>query len=177
MGERPRLQKLALAGNRLTELPQTLAQSTDLELVRISANQLAECPEQLLSLPKLAWLAFAGNPFSQSDLSIQTVPEVTSSSFTLHEVLGQGASGIISKATWNQKQTTFPDDIAIKVFKGEVTSDGYPEDELQACLKVGSHPNLVQSLAQVNEEKYSALIMGGLIPSHFSNLGVSAMLG
>jgi len=170
LGERPRLQKLALAGNRLTELPQTLAQSTALELVRISANQLAECPEQLLSLPKLSWLAFSGNPFSQSDLSIQSVPEVASSSFTLHDVLGQGASGVISKATWNQKQATFPDDIAVKVFKGEVTSDGYPEDELQVCLKVGSHPNLVQSLAQVNEEEYSALIMG-LIPSHFSNLG------
>lgn len=171
LGERPRLQKLALAGNRLTHLPQTLSQSTNLELVRISANQLAECPDQLLGLPKLAWVAFSGNPFSQSDVKVQSVPEIQSSSFTLQQVLGQGASGVISKAVWNTDQTSFPDDIAVKVFKGEVTSDGYPEDELQACLKVGDHPNLVQSLAQVNEKGCLALIMN-LIPPHYSNLGL-----
>mgnify|MGYP005989052205 FL=1 len=171
LGERPRLQKLALAGNRLTHLPQTLAQSTNLELVRISANQLVECPDQLLSLPKLAWFAFSGNPFSQSDVSIQSVPDMPSSSYTLQQVLGQGASGVISKAQWNQDQPLFPDEIAVKVFKGEVTSDGYPKDELHACLKVGHHPNLVKSLAQVNEKGYLALIMS-LIPPHYTNLGL-----
>ena len=64
----------------------------------------------------------------------------------------------------------------MKVFKGEVTSDGYPEDELQACLKVGNHPNVVQSLAQVKEDlnpggKYLALIMT-LIPENYKNLGL-----
>ncbi len=171
LGQRPRLQKLALAGNLLTHLPLTLAQSSNLELVRISANRLIECPSQLLGLPKLAWFAFAGNPFSQSNISIVPVPVIPSSSFTLQHVLGQGASGVISQATWNSKQTAFPDDIAVKVFKGEVTSDGYPEDELQVCLKVGNHPNLVQSLAQVNEAGYLALIMN-LIPAHYKNLGL-----
>jgi protein kinase-like protein/Leucine Rich Repeat (LRR) protein len=172
LGERPRLQKLALAGNCLTHLPQSMSQLDNLELVRISANQLTECPEQLLSLPKLAWFAFAGNPFSQTNSAIQSVPVLPSSSFSLQDVLGQGASGVISKATWNnKKQTDFPKDIAVKVFKGEVTSDGYPDDELQACLKVGNHPNVVQSLAQVNEDGYLALIMN-LIPSHFRNLGL-----
>ena len=172
LGERPLLQKLALAGNRLTHLPETLVQSKNLELVRISANQIAECPDQLLGLPKLAWLAFSGNPFSQSNVDIQSVPEIESSCYTLNKVLGQGASGVISKASWNQQQQPdFQDDIAVKVFKGEVTSDGYPQDELQACLKVGNHPNLVKSLAQVNEEGYLALIMS-LIPSHYDNLGL-----
>ena len=170
IGERPRLQKLALAGNRLTSLPKNMSQLTNLELVRISANQLTECPDQLLTLPKLAWFAFSGNPFSISEIEINSVPEIPSSRYTLQEVLGQGASGVISKASWNQAQTEFPDDIAVKVFKGEVTSDGYPKDELQACLKVGHHPNIVKSLAQVNEKDYLALIMD-LIPSHFSNLG------
>jgi hypothetical protein len=188
LGERPRLQKLALAGNRLTELPQTLAKAHNLELVRISANKLTQCPEQLLSLPKLAWIAFAGNPFSaikqttcnEDDSEIHTemksVPQVSSTSYTLENVLGQGASGVISKAHWNTLQSQFPDDIAVKVFKGEVTSDGYPQDELQACLQVGKHPNLVQSLAQVKEDlnpggKYLALIMS-LIPASYQNLGL-----
>ncbi|MFT6985832.1 MAG: hypothetical protein ACJAT7_001652 [Psychromonas sp.] len=171
LGWRPRLQKLALAGNRLTALPQTLALSSNLELVRISANKLTECPDQLLALPKLAWFAFSGNPFSQSDISVQSIPAIPSSSFTLQEVLGQGASGVISKATWHKKQTRFPEQIAVKVFKGSVTSDGYPEDELQACLQAGNHPNLIQPLAQVNENGYLALIMS-LIPAHYRNLGL-----
>jgi len=171
LGERPRLQKLALAGNRLIQLPKTLSQSDNLELVRISANKLTECPEQLLGLPKLAWFAFSGNPFTRSKVRINAVPTLPSASFTLQNVLGQGASGVISKAVWNTPQTRFPDDIAVKVFKGEVTSDGYPEDELQACLKVGHHANLVQSIAQVNEHEYLALIMN-LIPPHYNNLGL-----
>jgi len=182
LGERPKLQKLALAGNQLTCLPLTLAQAHNLELVRISANKLTECPDQLLSLPRLAWIAFAGNPFTevkrtancetdnQTHTKVNSVPQVSSASYTLENILGQGASGIISKAHWSTPQSQFPDDIAVKVFKGEVTSDGYPQDELQACLQVGNHPNLVQSLAQVNEENYLALIMN-LIPEHYQNLG------
>ncbi len=175
LGERPRLQKLALAGNRLTHLPQTLANAHNLELVRISANKLAQFPEQLLNLPNLAWIAFAGNPFSQisvnDDNKATSVPLIASSSYTLEHVLGQGASGVISKAIWNSPQADFPDDIAVKVFKGEVTSDGYPEDELQACLQVGKHANLVQSLALVKEEQHLALVMN-LIPEHYKNLGL-----
>jgi hypothetical protein len=171
LGERPKLQKLALAGNQLTQLPGNLTQLTNLELVRISANQLTECPDQLLALPKLAWLAFSGNPFTCSDIDIQSVPLVPYSSFALQNVIGQGASGIISKAVWNKPTDDFPDDIAVKVFKGEVTSDGYPEDELQACLKVGGHASLVKSLAQVNEKGCLALVMQ-LIPEHYSNLGL-----
>lgn len=175
LGERPRLQKLALAGNQLTHLPQTLAQAHNLELVRISANKLTQCPEQLLNLPNLAWFAFAGNPFtavnSEANAKVKSVPELSSANYTLENVLGQGASGVISKAHWNTPQSQFPEDIAVKVFKGEITSDGYPQDELQACLQVGYHSNLVESLAQVNEENYLALIMT-LIPENYQNLGL-----
>lgn len=175
LGKRPYLQKLALAGNQLTSLPSTMSQLENLELIRISANNLTECPTQLLDLPKLAWIAFSGNPFVQSDINVKSVPSISQSSFTLQETLGQGASGIISKAVWNEPQSEFPQDIAVKVFKGEVTSDGYPKDELQACLKVGNHPNLVQSLAQVNEDGYLALVMN-LIPPHYQNLGLPPSL-
>ncbi len=175
LGERPRLQKLALAGNKLTRLPLTMAKLSNLELLRISANNLTECPEQLLRLPKLAWFAFSGNPFSQSTINIASVPVLSSTSFKLHNILGKGASGIISKATWTETSPEFPDEVAVKVFKGKVTSDGYPEDELQACLKTGSHKNLISPLAQVNEEDCLALIMT-LIPEHYKNLGLPPTL-
>lgn len=171
LGQRSNLQKLALAGNKLTCLPASLVNSSKLELLRISANEMTEFPEQLLSLPKLAWFAFAGNPFSQSSVEIKSVPLVKKSSYQLQQVLGQGASGVISKAKWLNAQTDFPDEIAVKVFKGEITSDGYPEDELQACLKVKTHPNLVQSLAQVKDDGELALVMD-LIPHNYMNLGL-----
>ncbi|WP_158770126.1 leucine-rich repeat-containing protein kinase family protein [Paraglaciecola sp. L1A13] len=175
LGERPRLQKLALAGNKLTSLPENMHQLHNLELLRISANDLSECPEQLLNLPKLAWFAFAGNPFSHADVHIESVPHVKSSSYALHQVLGQGASGVISKATWHEQIYDFPAQVAVKVFKGQVTSDGYPKDELQVCLKVGGHKNLVRPLAQVTEVDYLALIME-LIPHDYRNLGLPPSL-
>ncbi|GLS90855.1 serine/threonine protein kinase [Psychromonas marina] len=180
LGERPRLQKLALAGNRLTTLPTTMHKLENLELLRLSANQLTECPEQVLDLPKLAWFAFAGNPFCKSDVVIESVPSIASSSYTLKNILGQGASGVIYRASWNRSQADlseyqFPEQIAVKVFKGEVTSDGYPQDELQACLKVGNHTNLVQSLAQVEAPDTLSLIMA-LIPAHYKNLGLPPCL-
>lgn len=171
LGERPRLQKLALAGNRLKRLPVSFAKCKNLELLRISANQLSHFPDQLLDLPKLAWLAFSGNPFSQSKRPSQSIPLVSSTSFVLSEVLGQGASGVISLGHWQEEQTEFAADIAVKVFKGEVTSDGYPADELNACLQAGYHPNLVQTLAQIKEDNYLALVMA-LIPAKFKNLGL-----
>jgi serine/threonine protein kinase len=82
---------------------------------------------------------------------------------------------VISEAAWHQKPQGFPDKVAVKVFKGSVTSDGYPEDELQACLKAGDHPNLIRPLAEVNEQGYLALIME-LIPAHYRNLGLPPTL-
>ncbi|MCG7499315.1 leucine-rich repeat-containing serine/threonine-protein kinase [Vibrio sp. Of7-15] len=175
LGERPRLQKLALAGNKLTHLPDSMRQLTNLQLLRISANSLSSFPEPLLHLPKLAWLAFSGNPFCQVEGNSDSVPTISSDSYVISQLLGQGASGVISQAAWLDNPHHFPEHVAVKVFKGEVTSDGYPSDELLACLKTGFHPNLVKSIAQVLEPDHLALVME-LIPSAYKNLGLPPSL-
>ncbi|OEE35857.1 protein kinase [Vibrio genomosp. F10 str. ZF-129] len=175
LGHRPRLQKLALAGNKIQQLPDSMSQLNNLELIRLSANQLTEFPKPLLSLPRLAWLAFAGNPFCENNKLTTQVPQVSSDSYQLNQVLGQGASGIISHADWLNEEYDFPKHVAVKVFKGAVTSDGYPQDELHACLQTGRHPNLVKSIAQVNEENYLSLVME-LIPENYFNLGLAPSL-
>ncbi|WP_373938558.1 leucine-rich repeat-containing serine/threonine-protein kinase [Vibrio kanaloae] len=175
LGERPRLQKLALAGNKIRVLPDSMENLSNLELVRLSANQLTEFPEFLIKLPKLAWLAFAGNPFCKHPSSLDSVPAVSSQSYSLNQVLGQGASGVISHASWLNSDFDFPQEVAVKVFKGEVTSDGYPHDELESCLQAGHHNNLVKSIAQVEEQDYLALVME-LIPSSYYNLGLPPTL-
>ncbi|MFO6424113.1 protein kinase [Motilimonas sp. KMU-193] len=174
MGEMYRLQKLALAGNQLTELPASMANCNNLELVRLSANRLSAIPNWLLTLPKLAWLAFSGNPFSHVEhCQSATIPSISSSQYQLGEVLGQGASGVIYRAQLNHQQTA--QDVAIKVFKGGLTSDGYPSDELDCCLTTSSHPNLIKVLAQVDEADQLALVME-LIPTNFTNLGLPPSL-
>ncbi|WP_117234553.1 leucine-rich repeat-containing protein kinase family protein [Vibrio maerlii] len=175
LGERSKLQKLALAGNRIQKLPDSFSQLINLELVRLSANNLQAFPDVLLKLPKLAWMAFSGNPFCHSEEERCNVPTVASSSYSINHTLGQGASGVISHATWLNEELDFPAQVAVKVFKGEITSDGYPKDELEACLATGHHENLVKSIGQVNEVDHLSLVME-LIPEHFDNLGLPPTL-
>lgn len=170
IGQLTRLEKFALAGNQIRVLPESFAQLKNLGLLRISANALTEFPEVLLELPKLAWLAFSGNPFCPDHDEHLEFVQVHSSDIALHEVLGMGASGLISRGTWRNNEHGFAEQVAVKVFKGEVTSDGFPKDELDACLTVGSHENLVKPLAHIHESDCAALVMD-LIPADYYNLG------
>lgn len=141
LGERPRLQKLMLAGNRLSELPPSLVQLHQLELLRIAANRLETLPGWLLQLPRLAWLAFAGNPGSDraeaAALASHPQAPITRNQLVVGELLGQGASGLIHRARWSGRE------VAVKLFKGQMTSDGLPHSEMAACLSAGHHPQLL----------------------------------
>lgn len=176
IGQLTRLQKLMLAGNQLKSLPSAMANCTNLQLIRLSANQLTDLPDWLLRLPKLAWLAFAGNPLCQTQTPTDSeteiaLPTLCITEFELKHLLGEGASGLIYQAQHQNPQSKVLCDVAVKLFKGEVTSDGYPHDELQACLKVGHHPNLVKTTAKIVSKNQTGLVMD-LIPQGFFNLGL-----
>lgn len=166
------IQKLALAGNQLTSLPTELSNSKNLGLLRISANLLTEFPDWLLSMPKLSWLAFAGNPFCYKPAIENNLAEIHWESLSIEHQLGQGASGIISKAIW-QKNISETTEVAVKEFKGAVTSDGLPEDEMNACILAGTHKNLIPLLGKITNHahKKEGLVLG-LIPPSFKNLGL-----
>lgn len=169
IGNCHRLQKCALAGNKLKSLPEEMANCRNLELLRISANQLQELPNWLLSLPKLTWLAFSGNVFNSNHAMHNSLQRINWHNLQLKEVLGQGASGIISKAELVGEHKT----VAVKVFKGEVTSDGLPHDEMLACIEAGTHENLVKVLGQIENhpEGKEGLVLE-LIPNDYKNLGM-----
>ncbi|NMH66914.1 leucine-rich repeat-containing protein kinase family protein [Shewanella salipaludis] len=181
MGKLYRLQKLALAGNELTSLPDTMADCHGLELVRLSANRLTALPDWLLQLPRLAWLAFGGNPLCRpvaGEPVAATVPKVKLADIALTERLGEGASGVIFRGKWRPAVAGLAgaeSEIAVKLFKGAVTSDGYPEDELDCCLTAGGHPNLIRVIGQIAEPEQLGLVME-LIPDDFSNLGLPPSL-
>ena len=164
MGKLTKLQKCALAGNKIEKLPSSMQNCQNLELLRLSANNLHDIPSWLLELPKLSWLAFSGNPCSLSpSVQLQT---------TLHDnlkfgqLLGSGASGEIYKAF----SKDLDKEVAVKLFRGAVTSDGYAQDEMNACMMAGEHPNLIKVLAKIEEENYLGLLLE-IIPPDFYNLG------
>ena len=145
------LQKLALAGNRLHSLPPDMAACTRLELLRIAANRMTGLPDWLLRLPRLSWLAYAGNAFCEEvdeawQQDARTHP-VAWEALTLSRVLGEGASGVIHRAEWSEGETRR--DVAVKLFKGEVTSDGLPLNEMAACVGAGPHASLIPVLGRL----------------------------
>ncbi|MEO0885540.1 MAG: protein kinase [Cyanobacteria bacterium J06648_10] len=178
IGKLHRLQKLMLAGNRLTDLPKALANCTNLELIRLAANQLKQLPDWLYRLPRLSWLAYAGNPFCEAisrervgKREVRSLPTIEAPTLTRGEILGEGASGIIYKGTWMPHNLTAPPQaVAIKLFKGDITSDGSPLDEMQACMAAGDHPNLVQVLGKLTSVTETGLVFS-FITSDYDNLG------
>jgi Leucine-rich repeat (LRR) protein len=180
IGNLTRLRKLALAGNQLTALPVSMSQCESLELIRLSANQFKVMPDWLFQLPKLAWLAFSGNPCTVSNqVQVADLPQAELKDIKLLQQIGMGASGVIHKAQWlnkNNESTGNPtDDIAVKLFKGRVTSDGYPQDELDCCLTAGEHKNLIKTIGFIPNPKQLGLLMA-LIPSTYRNLGLPPSL-
>jgi hypothetical protein len=173
LGQRGRLQKLMLAGNRLQHLPEQMQALTRLELLRISANRFEELPEWLYTLPRLAWLAFAGNPVSDAveaaAIAQQAISDIDWRELTLQHRLGEGASGVIHRASWQTPERATA--VAVKLFKGAVTSDGLPRSEKAACIAAGSHPNLIGIAGRVSghPEDAKGLVMS-LIAPEFKNL-------
>jgi hypothetical protein len=144
IGSCARLQKLMLAGNQLADLPEAMRGCVGLELLRISANQFQALPEWLLQLPRLTWLAFGGNPVSAAPQAPSpAVARAQWADLVLGEKLGEGASGVIHKAHWQPSPQEAGHPVAVKLFKGTVTSDGFPAEEMAACLAAGDHAHLI----------------------------------
>ena len=166
IGDLAKLRKFPLAGNQLSTLPESMANCKVLELIRLSANNFEVLPEWLLHLPKLAWLAFSGNPCSISPKS--ELSEVAYESLEMSELLGEGASGEIYRA--HDKEAA--KEVAVKLFKGAVTSDGYAHDEMNAYMSTGEHPHLISVHARIKGDEKLGLVLE-LIPSHYENLGLA----
>ena len=162
------LQKVTIAGNLIEEIPTEMANCVNLELLRIAANKLKVIPEWLFELPKLSWVAFGGNPASYKIPLNTNFESFDWNDFTINELLGEGASGFISKATWKSRKEA----IALKIFKGDMTSDGLPEDEMQVSISAGMHENLIEVLGKIkNHPKNKNGLIMKLVSPEFINLG------
>jgi hypothetical protein len=168
IGQCTSLQKVMLAGNSLTSLPDEMSRCVHIELLRISANQLQQIPSWIFQLPKLAWLAFAGNPCVSDFMEKEKISYTSWNTFRIQEQLGEGASGNIYKAISIDAFEV----VAVKIFKGAVTSDGYPQDEMHACIHAGTHSNLVPVTSIItNHPESKAGLVFKLIPTAYKILG------
>ncbi len=193
LGRCTRLQKLMLAGNRLHRWPSSLAACTSLELLRLSANAFEQVddalPAWLLQLPRLSWLAYAANPFSErwqaqqqeAAVDFEAANGIHWRHLRMGERLGEGASGTIHAAQWceaeaasgasgssaSSEQPSAAREVAVKLFKGAITSDGLPRSEMAACLAAGNHPKLAAVLGQVvgHPQGQQGLVMARMPPS------------
>ncbi|KAI3399639.1 hypothetical protein diail_6280, partial [Diaporthe ilicicola] len=182
IGKCERLQKCMLAGNQLQTLPEELQHCRKLGLLRLSSNKLQALPDWLFDMPELAFLSFAGNPCSASEAvnlagdSQLGLAHVDWSELEVQHTLGEGASGIISKGVWKIGPST-KEEVAIKLFRGALTSDGKPEDEMTACIAAGQHQNIIDVLGRIHghPDEANGTFKGGLvmqlIPPHYQTLG------
>ncbi len=178
LGACHRLQKLALAGNRLAALPAGIARCERLELLRLSANRfetLADAlPDGLLALPNLTWLAYAGNPFNAGQearaLAATPIAQIAWPELQLGERLGEGASGHIHSARWRPAGGV-DRPVAVKLFKGAVTSDGLPGSEMAACIAADVHAHVIGVEGRLfgHPQGAQGLVMG-LIPPRYRSL-------
>lgn len=167
------LQKLMLAGNALRALPSRMVACRRLELLRLSANQLPGLPAWLLALPRLSWLAYAGNPFCAdfAPLDAPLIRAIPWSGLRPSIKLGEGASGVIHQAEWLEGDQRLA--VAVKRFKGAMTSDGLPHHEMQACIHAGEHAHLIPLLGRVidHPEQVEALVMALVDPAFVTLAG------
>jgi hypothetical protein len=165
------MQKLALAGCGISDLPPEMQNCRDLELLRISADNFeTRPPDWLFTLPRLAWYSDAGNPFC-ADYPTQKslLVGVPWSDVTLAERINESPSSEVFVAAL----TNTGEKVAAKLFKRSLTSDGYPEDDMRACMAAGQHDNLVAIRGALTEhpEGRQGLIMS-LIPPRYEKLGL-----
>lgn len=170
IGACTKLQKVMLAGNQLKGLPNEMAACKTIELLRISSNKMDVFPDWLCTLPRLSWLAYSSNPFQIQPSVSNILSSIPWNELLVEELLGEGASGMIYKARWSSPVGS--KDVAVKLFKGAITSDGLPKDEMLACMQAGQHDHLVNVLGVI--EKHPAGTLGlvmSLIPKDYTNLG------
>ena len=149
MGDLNRLEKVSLTGNRLSSLPEAMQKCEEIQFLRISANAFEqEPPKWAFDLPKLAWYGDNGNPFSHSlPEAASSMPKISWHDIEQGETLGESPSSEVFKGVVKETKQ----EVAVKLYKGGLTSDGYPADDRKTFLAAGEHQNLVRIVGDLKD--------------------------
>jgi serine/threonine protein kinase len=99
----------------------------------------------------------------------QPITHIDWSNLDLEHPLGEGASGVIYRAKLTEADIETA--VAVKMFKGSVTSDGLPRSEKIACIAAGLHPGLIPVNGKISGHPENAMgLVMSLIDTSFVNL-------
>lgn len=171
IGALTRLRKLSLAGNELTTLPVEIEACQNLELIRLGANKFTATPDYLLSLPRLAWYGGV-HQHTREGMSGDSV-EIPYADMAFGELIGSSPSSEVRRATLGKTGET----VAVKIYKGNLTSDGWAEDDMSMWIAAGTHPNIIPVLGKLvgHPEEWHGVVLE-LIPPDFHSLGLPPSL-
>ncbi len=174
IGECAELEKFALAGNRLRKIPESLVNCTKLGLLRLGANNFTKAlPSWLFTLPNLAWYGDSGNPFCAG-----LTPDVSPLAIERSNIsYGERIGGSPTSEVFRGKLLNSDRAVAIKDYKGILTSDGYAVDDMRASIAVGRHPCIIEVLGKISPslEGRDSLVLA-LLPERFRALGLPPSL-
>ena len=172
-----KLELLRIAANRFEVLPEWLLDMPRLSWLGYSGNPVCAAAEAralaqaqsreapLSAATKTVTHMKIGTEQNQADgIGRVDLAQIPWTSLRLKQKLGEGASGVIYQAALEGGSQ----EVAVKVFKGALTSDGLPHSEIAAYLSAGSHPFLINLLGKVtgHSEKTEALVMQLVDPSY-----------
>ena len=177
MAKCTKLELLRIGANRFEALPEWLLSMPRLSWLGYSGNSVcaaaearalaqAQSQEVLLSAAtdtvtntKIGTEQNQASAIDRVDLA-----QIPWGSLQLKQKLGEGASGVIYQAALDGGSK----EVAVKVFKGALTSDGLPHSEIAAYVSAGSHPYLINLLGKVTNhpEGTEALVMQLVDPSY-----------
>ena len=142
-----KLRKLMLSGNMLKSLPNDIVKCQKIELIRLSNNQFNSVPQCIFELNNLAWISMANNPcFPLPKLNNDKI-YIEQKNVEYIDKIGEGASGIVYKSIIKKE------DVAIKKYKGKMTSDGLSTNEIFILSSIGTHYNLIDVIGYLYDEK------------------------
>ena len=150
------LKKLMLSGNMLKSLPSDIIECKQIELIRLSNNQFNSVPICIFELNNLAWISMANNPcfpLPKLNNDKQFIKKINVKHI---EKIGEGTSGIVHRSVFQNTE------VAIKIYKGKMTSDGLSTNEIYTLSSIKPHINLIEVLGYLygeNEEDIEGLVM------------------
>lgn len=184
MAQLRRLELLRIASNQLTVLPDWLLALPRLTWLAYAGNPFSEQREDaLVHTPSVAirWQSLAlREKLGEGASGIiyradwHAAPPPVASAEPSHAPAPVATSTATPLAAVGETATRAPgagQPVAVKLFKGAMTSDGSPLSEMAACLGAGAHPNLIPILGHVEDHPDHAhgLVMS-LIAPEFRNL-------
>jgi Leucine-rich repeat (LRR) protein len=147
LGNLINLRKLMLSGNMLNSLSFEIVKCQKLELIRLSNNQFNSVPQCIFELNNLAWISMANNPCFPLPKLNPDKQYINRENVKYIEPIGEGTSGIVYKSMFKNKE------VAIKKYKGKMTSDGLSTNEIFILSSIKAHNNLIEVIGYLYGEK------------------------